>query len=394
MLRRLQSRAFWLGLIFGLAGILVLMKLPAFLDAYAAQSNKIVLAGDPALTARAKPLLKGDFPISATIPALRTAPTRDDLHARGAASIIALSQAQDGLHVTVYAQDPSNAQATDLRRDLLPLNLQLRTHLAEREVHALIQIPVTVRSVSEKFGTVAQANAARVIAYVLLVLLYVLIIINSQLIMSSVAEEKTSRIAELLVASVRPSSLLAGKVAASVTLAVVQMIVWVAASYTFGMQATPIQTHSGGNDVAFSLNGISPADVAGFVVFFILGFLQMATLFAAMGSLINRTEDLGSVSGPLFIPVIAAFFIALTALEVPDSPGIVACSFVPLIAPFVMFARIVVTSVPLWQVALSFAINAAAIWGIALLGGKIYRIGMLLYGRPPRLGQILHLLRG
>ena len=144
---------------------------------------------------------------------------------------------------------------------------------------------------------------------------------------------------------------------------------------------------------ALSLTGISNADIAGFVVFFLLGYLQMATLFAAVGSLINRTEDIGSLGGPLFVPIVAALLIAVTALQVPDAPLIVITSFIPLIAPFVMFARIVVSSVPLWQIALSLAINIAAIYAIAVIGGKIYRMGMLLYGRPPKPLQLWRALR-
>jgi ABC-2 type transport system permease protein len=142
-----------------------------------------------------------------------------------------------------------------------------------------------------------------------------------------------------------------------------------------------------------SLTGISGHDVAGFVVFFLVGYLQMATLFAAVGSLINRTEDIGSLGAPLFIPIVGAFLIAMTALQVPEAPFVVVTSFIPLIAPFVMFARIVVSSVPLWQIALSLAINLAAIYAISVIGGKIYRIGMLLYGRPPKAAQLWHALR-
>jgi ABC-2 type transport system permease protein len=150
--------------------------------------------------------------------------------------------------------------------------------------------------------------------------------------------------------------------------------------------------HSGTETISFS--GISPLDIAGFIVFFLIGYLQMATLFAAVGSLINRTEDIGSLGGPLFVPIVAALLIAVTALQVPDAPAVIAASFVPLIAPFVMFARIVVSSVPVWQIAISLAINLAAIYAIAIVGGKIYRIGMLLYGRPPKPIQLWHALRG
>jgi ABC-2 type transport system permease protein len=92
----------------------------------------------------------------------------------------------------------------------------------------------------------------------------------------------------------------------------------------------------------------------------------------------------------MFVPVVGGFIIAISALAVPDSPAVVVTSFIPLIAPFVMFARIVVSSVPAWQIAASLAINIAAIYVIALLGGRIYRVGMLLYGRAPRLSQIWH----
>src|SRR5579872_5113500 len=171
MMRRLQSRTFWIGLLLGLAGVLVMMKLPAFLDSYTSQTNKALLAGDPALLARAKPLLAKDFPTAGELGPLHRAPTIAELRAHGATSVIALSQDAHGLHVVVYAEDPSVAEPSQLRRDLLPLNLQMQTHLPESQVHALIQIPVDVRSVSEKFGSVAAANAAKIIAYVLLVLL-------------------------------------------------------------------------------------------------------------------------------------------------------------------------------------------------------------------------------
>jgi ABC-2 type transport system permease protein len=397
MMRRLKSRIFWIGLIFGLLGILAIIKFPAFLNStYLSQSKQVVLAGDPALTSRAKPLIKDDFTVMATRTSTE-APTPEYLRSSKAAGEIALTQSNHRLNVTVYAKDPSSFDTSQLRHDLQPLSLQLGTNLPTNRVQTLLTVPIHMRPVASKFGTAAQADAARVIAYLLLVFLYVLIVINSQLIMSSVAEEKTSRIAELLIASVNPSSLLAGKIAASATLALLQMAIWVSAAMLVGGHpvAAPANPDlaSGNSSPDFSLSGVTPVDIAGFAIFFILGFLQMSTLFAAIGSLINRTEDLGSLSGPLFIPVIAAFFIALSALAAPDTPVVIAASFIPLMSPFVMFARIVVTDVPIWQIVVSIVINVATIWAIAVLGGKIYRVGMLLYGRPPKFGQILSVLR-
>lgn len=397
VMRRLRSRAFIVGLIIGAAGIGLMLRLPDVMESFANQSYRVVLAGDPQLIAQARPLLKKDLNINGTMPNL-TAPSQRDLEGRAKTSaIIVLQRGTHGLRVTVYAKDPGGISTSQLRRDLLPLNIGSSTKLSQNQVNALLKMPVDVRPIGSKFETAAQADAARLAANVLIFVLYLLIVMNAQLIMTSVAEEKTSRIAELLIASVRPSSLLAGKIAASASLAIVQLIVWAAVGFAlgagFGGVAPSADTgpHSG-ND-ALSFGGISAIDVAGFVVFFLIGYLQMATLFAAVGSLINRTEDIGSLGGPLFIPIVAALLIAITALQVPDAPFIIAASFIPLIAPFVMFARIVVTTVPAWQMALSLAINLAAIYAIAVIGGKIYRIGMLLYGRPPKLSQLWNAMR-
>jgi ABC-2 type transport system permease protein len=389
VMRRLRSRTFWIGLVFGVLGIAAMMELPRFFASYDLQSKRVLLAGGAQITSAARPLLEKDF----TIVGVRhsaAAPTLEELRSEKASAVIALTRGSQGVHATVYAKDPSAVSSTRLQRDLIPLNLQLAARLRPEQIRALMHVPVTMQSVASKFGTAEQVDAARTIAYVLLFLLYILIMVNSQLIMSSVAEEKTSRIAELLVASVNPRALLAGKIGASATLAIAQMISWVAMAYILGAQASPGGPGADAKDMTFSLNGVSPNDIAAFAVFFLVGFVQSATLFAAVASLINRTEDLGSIGGPMFLPVVAGFIIAMSALAVPDSPAVVVTSFVPLIAPFVMFARIVVSSVPAWQIALSLAINLAAIYAIAVLGGRVYRVGMLLYGRPPRLRQLWH----
>lgn len=396
VVRRLRSRMFLVGMLLGAIGIAALLKLPVYMQGFANQANRVVLAGDPELIARARPLLAKDYPIAGAMPG-RTAIAPTDLSRRkNVGAILVLQRSGGRLSVVAYATDPANVSANGIRRDLEPLSLAIATGLSQSGVDAAIGIPVRIDAVNSKFGNVAQAEDARVIAYLLLFLLYLLIMVNSQLIMSSVAEEKTSRIAELLVSSVKPSSLLAGKIAASATLAIVQMAVWIAVGFALGAHpgaASSVDASSAARGSTFSLSNVSPGDMADFGIFFLLGYLQMSTMFAAVGSLVNRTEDLGGLAGPLVIPVVAAFIIAISALEAPHAPVVIATSFIPLIAPFVMFARIVVSEVPAWQVGLSLAINVAATYAIALLGGKIYRVGMLLYGRPPKFSQVWQVLR-
>ncbi|MEO6913810.1 MAG: ABC transporter permease [Candidatus Baltobacteraceae bacterium] len=398
--RRLKSRAFRIGLIIGVLGIVAFIRLPQYMEKLAGDSGKsIVLVGDRALTKRAAPLIAKDFTVVGTSTDA-SPPTAAFLksHNNAAASLM-LAESASGIKVTIYAKDPGNigaASANRIRSDLLPLNLQLATRMSQVRVNNLLQMQVDIRTVASKFGSVADAETAHNIASVLIFFLYFLIILNSQLILSSVAEEKTSRIAELLVASVQPTALLAGKIASAATLAILQMVIWIAVGALLGSGMSQTPGASGnftGLSGLFSSSVISPLEIGAFFAFFILGYLQLATLFAAAGSLINRTEDLGSVSMPLVIPIIIAFFVAITALQTPDAGYVMVTSFIPLISPFIMFARIAVSNVPPIQIAASLAINLAAVITIAILAGKVYRVGLLLYGRPPKLRQIWATLR-
>ena len=326
--RRMKSRAFLAGTLIGAASIVLIAVLPSLLGGALSRSNKaIVLAGDPALVATAKQLLKRDFDITATVPALDGAPTPAFLDAHGkAAAVAVLSQRPDGLHVVAYARDPSSFRES-FGRDLAPLQVALATGIPVARVASHLTVPVDVRDVSGRFADAQAADAAKGIAYLFVMLLYLSILLNAQSIMTSVAEEKTSRIAELLVATLDPSHLLAAKI------------------------------------------------------------------LAAAASLINRTEDLGSVAGPLVVPVVVGIILAQLGLQFPNSPNVVICSLIPLISPFVMFTRIAVTDVPVWQVALSLALNVATAVALAWLSGKVYRVGLLLYGRPPSLRQVIATLR-
>lgn len=393
--RRVRSRAFTIGLVIGAIGVIAFVKFPALIDsASLVGAKKIVVVGNPTLTAQARMLLRNDFTIVATSTQIPF-PSGADLRRVGADGIVELEQGDDGLHVIAYVRDPGDISERELRRDLLPLRLQTAEHLSPERVSVAMRTPMAVKTVGGRFESAAQSDSARVVAFVMLFVLYLLVIISSQSIMSSVAEEKTSRIAELLVSTVRPSALLTGKVGASLVLALLQLTVWIAVGLFAGATSSPAPVgSSGGQAFAFSASDISTTVLVLFFAFFVIGMIETATMFAALGSLVNRTEDLGSLSGPLVMPLLFAFLLAMFALSVPESPLIVVTSFVPLLSPFVMVARIAVGTVPAWQIALAIALNLVAIWIIVVLGGKIYRVGMLLFGRAPSFRQVMTALRG
>lgn len=398
VMRRIKSRPFQIGVIIGILGIFAFVKLPSLLaQTFASTGTSIVLAGDPAIVAAAKPLLAHDYEISAVMPG-SAAPTARDLTAHHASSWVTFAKNPNGgLQFTLYSHNPKASAGDAIANDLTSLNIAMATSLPRAKIHALLSIPYTVTGVSSKFASSSAANAAFGMGYFLLLLLYMLILINSQLVMSSVAEEKTSRIAELLIASMSPAPLLYGKIAAATTTGLLQMALWAGGGILLsaaGGSSHAAAASAGSPDISTLLSGaVTAPELAAFVVLFGLGFLQFSMLFAGIGSLINRTEDLGSISMPIVLPVVAGFILAMTALGMPDATWAVVTSFVPLVSPFVLFARIAMSDVPLWQIVVALLINVASAWAIAALAGKLYRVGMLLYGRPPSLKQIWSVIR-
>ncbi len=402
-IRRVTSRPFIISIVIGMLAVSLFSFMPLLVSQAFSGPSNIALVGDPHLLARAKPLLAHDYTIQAELPPQTI--TAASLKAHHVSSAFVLTATNGRLALAIYAHDPSSIDTGAIARSLAPLALQNALHRSPSEISALSAVPVTVKTLNAKFANASDAMAARGIAYALLLFLYMLILINSQLVGTSVAEEKTSRIAESLIAAIDPAALLAGKIISSTAIALLQMAAWIAAIVASSAVAASALGSPGGSDAAaassstmlFSLSGIgtfiTPEIAVAFFLFLLIGLLQVSTVYAGFASLINTTEDMSNVARPFLIVVVAAFFIAFTALGVPNAPFVVISSFVPFLAPFVMFSRIAVANVPLWQVGLSLAINLIALYAIAIGAGKVYRVGMLMYGRPPKLAQVLNVLR-
>jgi ABC-2 type transport system permease protein len=394
--RRVRSRAYVVGTVLGCLGIVALALLPRLFDGFGVGSDTIVLVGDPALTAPARALLKEDYTIVASLPRLDAAPNAAFLEAHHRAqAVVELTRGSGGLRATVYARDPSLFRSA-FRRDLAPLQLSLATGLSVAQVRKRTAVAVDVHDLGGRFANASSAVAAKSIGYVLSFLLYLAIMLNAQSILTSVAEEKTSRIAELLVATISPVQLLTAKILAAAATGLIQLAIWLIAGIAANSAGGGIFSDTSAqaaNAPALDALTIPQGEVIAFIAFFAVGLVQYGVLFAAAGSLINRTEDVGSVQGPLVLPIVLGFFFAQMGLQFPNTTNIVVASQVPLLAPFVMFTRIAVSSVPAWQIVLSLALNLAAAVVLAVLAGKIYRVGLLLYGRLPSLRQIVATLR-
>ena len=396
--RRIRSRPFIIGTLIGIGGLMLVIALPSIFERGEQDASKrIVVAGPADLTTPALVLLRRDDGIAVTesvaAGAVPSPATPAFLEEHGHASaVLVLSRASRRLSETAYALDPAAFPANRIARDLAPLDVALLGGIPPKRVTAYDQRPIDVRGVAGRYATRESADVARGVAIFLVTILYIVVLMNSQLLTSSVVEEKTSRIAELLVAAISPSALLGGKVLATGAAGLLQLAVWSAG----GLAVAANSVTSAGSSPQTLLevaDALTPAILAAFLAFFVLGFLQYSLLFAAVASLVSRTEELGSVTVPLILPVIAALLIAQYAVATPTATAVVVTSFIPLISPFVMFTRMLIVEVPAWQVAASFAINVAVLLAIVPLAGKVYRVGLLLYGRAPKVTQIWAVLR-
>ena len=401
ILRKLRSRIFWIATAGGMLAIAFTVSAPAILATLIrSSSSDIVLAGPPALRARAQTLLsaKKAYRVVATLDTLPAAVTTKFLEAHGdAGAAVAISERGRALHVDVYPRDLSAFDDATFA-ELVPLNIELATGSPPATVEHAATIPRTLHALDTKFADSRVAALAHGVAFGLIFVLYLAIIIASQSVMSSVAEEKTSRIAEILVATIEPSNLLAGKTFAAAAAAMIQIALWLATAALILPRVAAALSNSNTAQSASPNDGsailaIDPWVLIAFVAFFILGYLQYATIYAAAASLISRTEDLASVTTPVILPVVGAFVIAQFALVQPNAPIVVACSLIPFLSPFVMFTRIAISTVPIWQIALAVGIDAATVALCFWAAGKVYRVGMLVYGKLPSPKQIVAAIR-
>jgi ABC-2 type transport system permease protein len=396
--RKLRSRVYLVATLGGALMVAFLVEAPAlFSHASFASTSDIVLAGPAALRQRAAALMeaKEDFRVVSSLERLPQPVTLAFLDAHHkAAAALELSVQQHKLHVDVYPRDLAAYDEIEFRV-LAPLSIEVATGLPSAEVTPALKVVRVIHPLDRKFVDAKSATFAHGVAFGLIFILYFSIIIASQSVMASVAEEKTSRIAELLVATISPVNLLTAKTLAAAALALLQIGVWVTTALVLLPRAAVSLAGSQtlGPDSGAQLLAFDPGELLAFAIFFLLGFFHYATIYAAAASLISRTEDLGSVATPVILPVVGAFFIAQFALLQPNSPLAIVFSFVPFISPFVIFSRIAISLVPWWQIALAVAINLATVAVCFYLGGKIYRVGMLLYGNAPSLRQVWAALR-
>jgi len=252
-----------------------------------------------------------------------------------------------------------------------------------------------VRQIGADSSEVSEEDftASAVLAYLMLFMIYMSLLLYGNMVASGVAEEKSSRIMEVMIAKVKPTELMAGKILGIGALALLQFAIWVGAALGTGA-VRRAGWFGPALDWEIPLGRIEPALLAWFVVFFVLGFFFYASIFAAGGAVVSRVEEVNQVVTVVTMVIVVGFLAAFMSFTNPNGRLAVITSLLPFTSPMVMFARLALGNPPAVQTALSVLLLLAANIAGAWFSGRVYRIGVLLYGKRPTMREIVRYMRG
>jgi ABC-2 type transport system permease protein len=221
---------------------------------------------------------------------------------------------------------------------------------------------------------------------VMVMLIYVAVLLYGISVMRSVLEEKTSHIMEVLLSSASSTELMTGKLLGVGAVGLTQIVVWTVMAGVIALPSLATQPN-------FSELQLSPLVMVSFVLYFLLGYLLYSTMYATIGAITTTEQEGQQLQFFIVIPLVLSVFMLAPVLRTPDSAAVVWMSMIPFFAPIVMYARIVVQTPPLWQIGLSLALMVGTIAGLVVLCARIYRIGVLIYGKRPNLPEIMKWLK-
>lgn len=250
-----------------------------------------------------------------------------------------------------------------------------------------IPLDFSTERITER-GRAGSGMASVAFGFAIGFLLYMSIVIYGQTIASGVLEEKTSRVAEVVMSSVPTDTLLAGKVLGVGAVGLTQQIIWIATTYVLLKLRSPIMAKLGAPTMSFSLPDISLAAGILFLLFFLLGFIFYSSLYAAVGSSVNSESEARQAATLLLVMIVSTGVFIQPVLLNPTGTTARVLSLVPISSPIIMPIRMAVTAVPPLDLAMSLgflAIGCAiALW----LASRIYRVGMLMYGKRPTMREM------
>ena len=252
--------------------------------------------------------------------------------------------------------------------------------------------PVKMESVKVgDAGAERDSGSSFVLVFGVGFIMYLAILMYGQIILGAVIEEKETRIAEILFSSVRPFTLMMGKLVGVSLVALTQLAIWGAAFTAFALYGINL-LESRGLDKA-SVPNVPFVYYVYFALFFLMGYFIYATIYALVGSMVTTTQEGGQLAMPIILILVVSFYLFLPVSRSPDSSFSFWVSMIPFSAPVAMVVRIVTQTPPFWQIALSLLIGFGTVLLIMWVASRIYRIGMLMYGKRASIPEALRWAR-
>ncbi|OTY58140.1 ABC transporter permease [Bacillus thuringiensis] len=278
----------------------------------------------------------------------------------------------------VNQQDVSKVQT--ILSQIQSSNFAQQLNLSQDELKVLTTpVEIHTKTVSDKVKDGEHTEGVGILINVFIMLNYLMILMYAAQLATDVATEKSSRVMELVVSSISPTKHLYAKLFSTLLAGITQIIIW-------GLVATvgyKTAINDSKNDIlnSIDLNSVAPTLVFYGILFFTLGFLLYGSLSCLFGSIITRIEESSQAVIPLMFMLLAALYIAIYGMSNPSSMVVTITSYVPFFTPIVMLVRIGFLNIPVWEIALALAILIATICMMIGLTSRVYRGGVLIYGK-------------
>jgi ABC-2 type transport system permease protein len=214
--------------------------------------------------------------------------------------------------------------------------------------------------------------------------------IYGQVIMGAVVEEKETRIAEILFSSARPFELMLGKLVGVGLAGLTQLGIWV---ISLGGLIAFMSTQSDAAQLLGTMPTITPLMILLFLIYFLLGYFVYASIFALIGSMVTTVQEGGQFAFPPILLMLIGFYFSFAVIRDPNSSLSFWVSIAPLFAPLTMPVRILAEMPPFWQIGLSIFLNLLAIGALVWFAARVYRVGMLMYGKRATIPEVLKWIR-
>lgn len=406
-LERVQRKSFIIVTLLTPLLMIALMALPTLVMIFSGPENKTVAVIDHSGMIAQK--MQSDKELSfvtldsstASLDSVRHNPDYD------AILIIGSDVIDNPGNVQLYTQSAPSIQTESYIRSQIEDQIE-NQRIKKYEIDNLSQIiddlQVDVKMSTYRLDTEDTEETSSIVSYLIgifvAMLLYFFILIYGQMVMNSIIEEKNNRVLEIIVSSVKPTTLMLGKILGIGLVAITQILIWALLLGTFSRWIMPILSANITTEDSDLIVAIGQLGDLGYImmifayiaIFLIFGYLFYSSIFAAIGSSVDNVQDASQLTSIAMVPIILGMVFSMTVANDPNSSLAFWLSIIPFTSPMVMMARIPF-GIPAWEIVLSLVLLVLSVLFMVWLAAKIYRVGIFMYGKKPSVKDLIRWAR-